>query len=112
MSGSKGRTRPAGLAGFPRLTVWAWEHPEDLRSLDSKQYAVAYLDQTIFIGPQISSRLRLQRLLVPPATQIIAVARIEAGAAGAAIDDPRLPAQVANLILRSAEKPRTSAITN
>ena len=110
MSGPSGRTHPAGLAGFPRLTVWAWEHPEDLRALDPKSYAVAYLDQTIFIAPQVSARPRLQRLLVSPATQIIAVVRIEAGAAGGAIDDPKLPAQVAGMILTTAQKPRTSVL--
>jgi hypothetical protein len=105
-----GATRPAGLVDFPRLTVWAWEHPEDLRSLDPKRYAVAYLDQTIFIAPQVSSRPRLQRLLVSPAMQIIAVVRIEAGAAGAAIDDPKLPVQIAGMIVRSAQKPRTDVL--
>lgn len=110
MGGPHGRTPRAGLVGFPRLTVWAWEHPEDLRSLDPRRYAVAYLDQTIFISPQLSSRPRLQRLLVSPATQIVAVVRIEAGAAGAGIDDPRLPAQVAGMILRTAQKPRTAVL--
>jgi len=110
MGGPHGRPHPAGLADFPRLTVWAWEHPEDLRSLDSNRYAVAYLDQTIFIAPQVSSRPRLQRLSVSPATKIIAVVRIEAAAAGAAIDDPKLPAQVARMILSTAQKPRTAAL--
>ena len=110
MGGPDGRKCPAGLAAFPRLTVWAWENPEDLRALDPQRYAVAYLDQTIFISPQVSSRPRLQRLLVSPATRIIAVARIEAGAAGAAINAPGLPAQVADLIQRSAQKPRTAML--
>jgi len=110
MGGPNGRTRPARLAAWPRLTVWAWENPEDLRALDPQRYAVAYLDQTIFISPRVWSRPRLQRLLVSPATRIIAVVRIEAGTAGAAIDAPGLPAQVASLIQRSAQKPRTAML--
>jgi hypothetical protein len=108
--GPYGRKPAAGLAAFPRLTVWAWENPEDLRALDPQRYAVAYLDQTIFISPQVWSRPRLQRLLVSPGTRIIAVVRIEAGAAGAAIDAPGLPAQVASLIQHSARKPRTAML--
>jgi len=41
---------------------------------------------------------------------MIAVVRIEAGTAGAAIDAPGLPAQVAELILHSAQKPRTAML--
>lgn len=108
--GPYGRKPAAGLAAFPRLTVWAWENPEDLRALDPQRYAVANLDQTIFISPQVWSRPRLKRLLVSPATQIIAVVRIEAGAAGAAITAPGLPAQVASLIQHSAQKPRTAVL--
>jgi hypothetical protein len=110
MGGPDGRKRPAGFAAFPRLTVWAWEHPEDLRALNPQRYAVAYLDQTIFISPQVSSRPRFQRLLVSPSTRIIAVVRIEARTAGDAINAPNLPAQVASLIQHSAQKPRTSML--
>jgi hypothetical protein len=108
--GRAGHARPAGLTAFPQWTVWAWENPEDLRALDPERYAVAYLDQTIFISPQVWSRPRFQRLLVPSATRIIAVVRIEAGGAGTAIDSPGLPAQVASLILHSAQKPRTAML--
>ena len=110
MGSPDGRTRLAAVAAFPRLTVWAWENPEDLRALDPQRYAVAYLDQTIFIGPQVSSRPRVQRLLVSPTTKMIAVVRIEAGNAGTAINAPGLPAQVANLIQHSVEKPRTAIL--
>ena len=110
MGGPNGRKHRAGLAALPRWTVWAWENPEDLRALDSHFYAVAYLDQTIFISPRVWSRPRLQRLLVSPATRIIAVVRIEAGAVGAAIGAPGLPAQVASLIEHSTQKPRTAML--
>ncbi len=110
MGGPDGRTRPAGIADFPRLTVWAWENPEDLRALDPQRYAVAYLDQTILIARQVSSRPRFQRLLVSSRTRIIAVVRIEAATSGATLNAPGLPAQVASLILHSAQKPRTAML--
>lgn len=110
IGGPNRRKRAAPLADFPQLTVWAWENPEDLRALDSHRFAVAYLDQTIFISPRVWSRPRLQPLLVSPATRIIAVVRIEAGQAGTAINAPGLPVQVASLIQRSGQKPRTAML--
>ena len=110
IGGPNRRKRLAPLADFPQLTVWAWENPEDLRALDSRCFAVAYLDQTIFISPRVWSRPRLQRLLVSPATRIIAVVRIEAGAAGTAINAPGLPGQLASLIQHSTQKPRTAML--
>ena len=105
-----GKTGAVTLGAFPRLTVWAWENPEDLCALDASRYAVAYLDQTIFITSRVWSQPRLQRLLVTPKTRIIAVVRIEAGRAGAGINNPSLPAQVAELIQPSAQKPRTAML--
>ena len=32
---------------FPPIVLWAWERPEDLRNLDSKRFAVAFLAQTL-----------------------------------------------------------------
>ena len=38
------------LAALPRITLWAWERREDLRTIDTRRFAVAYLDQTLTIG--------------------------------------------------------------
>lgn len=109
-AGTVNRPPSAAFSAFPRVTIWAWESPQDLRSLDPRRYAVAYLDQTIFISGDISSRPRRQRLLVPSGTKLTAVVRIEAPARPPARDDPRLPATVANLIQRSIERPGVSAL--
>jgi len=110
-SGPGGTKTTAGpLGAFPRLTVWAWENPEDLRHLDARRYGVAYLDQTIFITSRVWSHPRLQRLLVTPDTRIIAVVRIEAARTGTEINNPSLPVQVAELIQPSAQKPRTAML--
>lgn len=70
--------RPDPLPGFPRLILWAWERPEDLRFLTPSQTAVAFLAATIRIdGSHAATRPRLQPLLVPPDTPLMAVVRIE-----------------------------------
>ena len=102
--------RATPLLAFPRVTLWAWETPEDLRTLDPHRYAVAYLDQTIFISHEVSSRPRLQPLLIPTGTKVMAVVRIEASAQGADISAPDLPETVAALIQHSAERPGVSAL--
>jgi len=102
--------RATPFLAFPRVTLWAWETPEDLRTLDSHRYAVAFLDQTIFISHRVSSRPRLQRLLVPTGAKLTAVVRIEAPAQGADIGAPDLPITVANLIQRSVQRRGVSAL--
>ena len=63
----------------PRLVLWAWERPEDLRFLGEQRVGVAYLagtlnlhDQQVVIAP------RRQPLRVPPNGYLIAVVRLEA----------------------------------
>jgi hypothetical protein len=72
--------RPADpLPGFPRLVLWAWERPEDLRFLDSKTAGVAFLTRTVsWRNGVIDSRARMQPLRVPPDTALMAVVRLEA----------------------------------
>ncbi|MBL0311698.1 MAG: hypothetical protein IPP78_03085 [Holophagaceae bacterium] len=63
---------------FPKLMLWAWERPEDLRSLDPAKVGVAYLCQTLTVhGDQLVRAPRLQPLRIPAATKLMAVTRIE-----------------------------------
>lgn len=63
---------------FPKLMLWAWERPEDLRGLDPAKVGVAYLCQTLTLqGDHLARTPRLQPLLVPKDTQLMAVTRIE-----------------------------------
>src|ERR1051325_9676358 len=63
---------------FPTLVLWAWERPEDLRGLDSKKFAVAFLAQTLTLrGDAVIFKPRHQPLEVSPATKMMAVTRIE-----------------------------------
>jgi hypothetical protein len=71
------------LAALPHITLWAWERPEDLTSINPRTTAIAYLDRTILIGPSSASpnvivQPRRQPLSFPSNATIIAVVRIEA----------------------------------
>jgi uncharacterized protein DUF3142 len=99
--------REQGLEGLPRVTVWAWERPEDLRALDPQRVAVAYLAQTILLRERSVSIPRMQPLQVAPGTALIAVVRIE-GAPLSLSDDAAH--EVAGLILKSARQRGISAL--
>jgi hypothetical protein len=63
---------------FPSIVLWAWERPEDLRALDTKKFAVAFLAQTLTLkGDEVVFKPRHQPLEVSPDTKMMAVTRIE-----------------------------------
>ncbi len=63
---------------MPTKILWAWERPEDLRFIDTKQYGVAFLAQTITLETDnVLPKPRRQPLETAPGTYIIAVTRIE-----------------------------------
>lgn len=63
---------------FPRLILWAWERPEDLKSIDPNRFAVAFLAETLVLkGSGVVVEPRRQPLDVSPRTKLIAVTRIE-----------------------------------
>jgi hypothetical protein len=79
---------PDGLPNFPRLILWAWERPEDLRFLNQpdedrpgenrQQTGVAFLARTLYLrGGEVVVRPRFQPLRVSPGTALMAVVRIE-----------------------------------
>jgi hypothetical protein len=81
-------TQNPQMAALPNLFFWAWERPEDLRFLESKNAGVAFLAKTIYVptpdentlkdaGGVLFVRPRLQPLRVAPGTTLIAVVRIE-----------------------------------
>jgi len=86
--GLAGRAGVGGVASAPaaspRLMLWAWERPENLRFLDPRRFGVAALVATITLqGDGILTRPRFEPLALPPRMRVIAVVRIEI--------DPRLP---------------------
>ncbi|HKQ09215.1 MAG TPA: DUF3142 domain-containing protein [Blastocatellia bacterium] len=68
------------LSDLPRVILWAWERPEDLRFINPQATGVAYLAATIRLrGDRTIIRPRLQPLRLAPGTRRVAVARIETG---------------------------------
>ncbi|HEV2836921.1 MAG TPA: hypothetical protein VGW58_16500 [Pyrinomonadaceae bacterium] len=62
----------------PRVFLWAWERPEDLRFIDPQTTGVAFLAKTLYLrGNNVVVRPRLQPLQLAPGTKLVAVVRIE-----------------------------------
>src|SRR5712692_622392 len=69
---------PDPLPGFPRVMLWAWERPEDLRFINPKSAGIAFLARPVWLdGSQLASQPRLQPLRFPPGTTLMAVVRFE-----------------------------------
>jgi hypothetical protein len=101
--------QPRGrLASLPRLTLWAWERREDLHALDTRRFAVAYLDQTLTIGLTVQSQPRRNLLAFPDSAVHIPVVRMEAQANAVLNDENRNDAVQA--ILSSAREPGIAAL--
>ena len=97
------------IRGLPRLVLWAWERPEDLRFINPQNTAVAFLADTIHLrGDTVVARPRLQSLRVPDRAQLVAVVRIEADQ-GAALNRSQIE-QTATAIAKAASLPRVVAV--
>lgn len=76
--GTRNAVNPRLNDQMPDKIVWAWERPEDLRSLDPQHFGVACLAQTIYLqSDQVEVRKRRVQLETAPGTYMIAVTRIE-----------------------------------
>jgi hypothetical protein len=100
----------AALDRWPRLIVWAWERPEDLRGLDPA-IGVAFLARTITIaGDRFRVDPRRQPLRVSPETALMAVTRIEIERPDALSLDRDTIAALASAIAASATLPRVTGV--
>jgi hypothetical protein len=89
--------RPDPLPGFPRVFLWAWERPEDLRWLDTRSVGVAFLARTVCPREDgVAVRPRMQPLLTPPGAVLMAVVRVESGGQASAADLPRTVRAIAD----------------
>lgn len=78
------------MAKLPRVTVWAWERREDLRAVDARTTAVAYLARTVQVdGGGARVVPRRQAMLLPASAGLvrIAVVRIEVASGTALTED-------------------------
>jgi hypothetical protein len=81
--------------------LWAWEEPEDLRTLNPSTTGVAFLASRIFLSTTATAVPRRQPLRILPNTYAEAVIRLEPTHSFA--DSPTLRAQTAAAILRSSQ---------
>src|SRR6266550_1237596 len=99
------------LNKMPRVMLWAWERPTDLRFINPKETGVAFLAQSIRLSSgEVEIRPRLQSLNLPDGTRGRAVARVETDAGS----KPELSAQqrekLAGAIANMAKLPNVSNI--
>jgi hypothetical protein len=72
------RVNPKLDSEMPRKILWAWERAEDLRFLNTDEFGVAFLAQTLILEDgDVQFRPRRQPLEIAPGTYLIAVTRIE-----------------------------------
>lgn len=63
---------------MPRVVLWAWERPEDLRFARSEDVGVAFLAGTVYLrGQRTEFHPRQQPLRVGPMMKLIGVIRLE-----------------------------------
>jgi hypothetical protein len=99
------------LERLPRVMLWAWERPTDLRFINPKETGVAFLAETIRLrSDEVEIRPRLQRLNLPDGTRVMAVARVETDA----VSKPELSSpqreKLAGAIANMAKLPNVSNI--
>jgi len=95
------------MLSLPKRVFWAWDRSEDLRSIDPQTTAIAFLDQTILIGPEIVSQPRQHSYAYPTCAIRIAVVRIEVKP-GTRLDQTQ-ERQTVESLLQSAQQPGISA---
>jgi hypothetical protein len=100
--------KPSRIDLLPHTTLWAWERREDLHTIDTHRFAVAYLDQTVTIGLGVQSQPRRNLLVLPAVATRIPVVRIEAPH-NAVLDNLNRDEAV-QAILISAHRPGIAAL--
>jgi hypothetical protein len=90
------------MDGEPRLMLWAWETPEDLRQLNPSKAGVAFLAREVLIGQQAQVRPRRQPLQIAEDAWLMAVVRIETSSGFVA--SPALQDEVAHDVLAAAQE--------
>jgi len=87
----------------PRVMLWAWEAPSDLRWIDSDRIGVAFLAETVTLrNDGIWAKPRMQPLKVNPETYLTSVIRIETSTREKpTLSNAQLDLLVANIIRKS-----------
>jgi hypothetical protein len=96
------------MGRLPRVTLWAWERPENLSSADPSLFAIAYLDRTLTINLTVHAQPRRDPVIFAAAASRIPVVRIEA--APPALLDAETRAEAIRAILVSARSRGIAAL--
>jgi len=103
--------RPVHRLQGPRLVYWAWERPEDLRLLNPKTEAVAFLASSVELLPDsIRIQPRAQPLYLPPEIQLVAVVRIYSQADKSPALNAVQLSETLKAVLRAIRQPAVSAL--
>jgi hypothetical protein len=96
---------------MPRLVLWAWERPTDLRFIDAQKIGVAFLAKTIRLkANEVISKPRLQSLDLPEGAKVIAVTRIESDREHKPVLSIDQRNQVTGIVANLASLPNVSEI--
>jgi hypothetical protein len=96
------------MQGLPSKTLWVWERPEDLRSIDAERVAIAWLNQTIILGSSTVSVPRRVPFVYPTGAIRISVVRMEA-VPGARLDAAQRRIAL-DMLLQAATRPEIAAL--
>jgi hypothetical protein len=99
------------LNEMPRVILWAWERPTDLRFINPRETGVAFLARTIRLrAAEAVVRPRVQPLELPEGSKLIAVARVESDAHDKAELSDSQRDKLASAIAEMARLPNVSRI--
>ena len=96
------------MSVLPARALWSWERREDLRGLDARRFAIAYLDQTLMIDLSVHRVARRNPIKLPSGAVRIPVVRIEPSRH--AVLDAVNREEAVRAILLSAEEPGIAAL--
>ena len=110
LSGARAPTRAGAAKLTPRVTLWVWERPEDLRFLDSDNVGVAFLSGSVYLDLQPVVSPRLQPLRVGEHTPVTAVVRLENTKSTPAVFSDEYRHQLADQIVGLSAASQVSAL--
>ena|ERR1022692_2426431 len=110
LSGASAPSHVGAAKLAPRVTLWAWERPEDLRFLDSDNVGVAFLAGSVYLDQQSVVRPRLQPLRVGEHTPVTAVVRLEPTKSTPTVFSDEYRTRLAEQIVRLSTAPQASSL--
>jgi Protein of unknown function (DUF3142) len=103
--------RPAHRLQGPLLVYWVCERPEDLRILDPKTEAAAFLASSVeLLSDSIRVAPRLQPLYLPPGIQLVSVVRLYSQADKPATFHAQQLAETVQALMAATRQPGVSAL--